>query len=92
MAKFDCISAMESDGIQRCGSHGGWETDRFRFREVGNDIQVGIKKHFDRWANSVDFVFSKSKTEKAYRKVMDRLDRAMKVGNYSKGWGNETRL
>lgn len=48
--------------IQDHGSYDGGEyiyadDMYFQYRVLGSQTQVGVKDSFDRWANSVDFVF-----------------------------------
>jgi hypothetical protein len=92
MSKFDFWEAMEADGVKPCPEHSGHSDDRFFYRMAGSDVQVAIREHFDRWANSVDFAFSMPKTPKAYEKVKARLEAAMKAGDYDPGLGEGRRL
>jgi hypothetical protein len=91
VAKFDFLSAFEAD-VKRCPNNGGWEDDRFYYRRIGNDFHIAIKAHFDRWANSVDFVFAAPKTANAYEKLKQRLEDAMNKKQYDSGWGQELRI
>lgn len=63
------------------------DDDRFIYLAKRDCVYVCVKKHFDRWSNSVDFVFSFPKTKCAFLKKMRKLDSAYRSGNYNKGWG-----
>lgn len=67
--------------------------DRFYYRfTVSGDVHVAIRAHFDRWANSIDFVFTPPKTRRAYNKLRARLDAAIAANQYNSGGGMELRL
>ncbi|MFC1696902.1 hypothetical protein ACFL1H_01090 [Nanoarchaeota archaeon] len=34
-----------------------FEDDIFRYRLLDDEVQISVKAHFDRWANSVDFFY-----------------------------------
>jgi hypothetical protein len=71
---FNFLESMAARGVMPCPRHGCRADSRFYYRQNGNEIQVAVIADFDRWANSVDFVFSIPKTEKALRKTLARLD------------------
>lgn len=80
--KFDFLDAMKDDGV-RFDEYGGMQDPRFYYRIVNNVVHAGVRKHFDRWANSVDFAFPIPKTRRAYRKVIEKLDRAYQSQQYN---------
>lgn len=87
--KFDARAAMAADGIKEDAT-GSMSDGKFYYRIISNDVQVGVKWHFDRWANSVDFIFSLPKTPKRWKEIKDKLAKALK--QYSGGTGEEIRL
>lgn len=89
MAKFDALAAMEADGIK--GDRiGCMSDDRFYYRINGNEVQVGVRSHFDRWANSIDFMFSLPKSERRWIEIKGKLNKAMR--QYKGGLGEEQRV
>lgn len=71
--KFDFLSAMAARGARPRPSHGCLSDGRFYFRMRGTEVDVAVAKDFDRWANSVDYVFSIPKTQKSFDRIMLRL-------------------
>lgn len=89
MPKFDLIAAMIADGIT-VDKYGYMEDHQFFYRLTGGgDVQVGVRETFDRWANSVDFVFAIPRCAKSYRRTMDRLREFGVPGRYYPNWGDE---
>ena len=97
-ARDKFLGAMRIRGVvwDECTSayaYSHHDTDsRYLWRVIGDEVQVSVKKHFDRWANSIDFVFTVPKTRRAFEKVMRRLESAYEAGEYSMKMGRETRL
>lgn len=91
MAGFSIEVAFEAAEI-RMGDEGYFEDRDCYYRVVRGDVQVGVRASFDRFANSVDFVFAVPVTCEAFSEVMGRLKRAIREGRYDPRGGNETRL
>lgn len=95
---FDFLATMLADGatykepIEHTSPQHHLKDARFYYRVIGNDVHVGIRRSFDRWANSIDFIFSVPKTLNAYKKVKVGLDRAMELGDYDATWCQEKRI
>jgi len=70
--------------------HKDLETKLCHVRVVDNQIQFGIKKHFDRWANSVDYVYyGTPANQKKLDLIITTVDRLIKEKVYNDGWGDE---
>jgi hypothetical protein len=67
---------MTARGVVDWPQHGCKADDRFYYRQSGHDVQVAVRKDFDRWANSIDFVFAIPKTRKAFDRLMIHLAEA----------------
>lgn len=70
--KFNIDRAFESSGIA-LHQTGYLADERFYYRVVRGEVQVGIRLNFDRWANSIDYVFSVPRTVKSYDSIMSQL-------------------
>lgn len=88
--------------------HNGWEckiavdavpnlfyaSDRnFYYRCLdGRMLQIGVKEHFDRWANSIDFVCKIPKHEKMFKAFILALKDCLQKERYAPGWGQELNI
>jgi hypothetical protein len=53
-------------------------TAKFKFRFTGDEVEIGVNKSFDRWANSRDFVCRPVPTkEEDFQALMAVLERAV---------------
>ena len=63
---------------------------QFHYRCLaGKILHIGIRKHFDRWANSVDFVCRCPSDAKGFEALFLALDDCIKKERFTKGWGQE---
>jgi hypothetical protein len=67
---------MTARGVVDRPQDGCKADDCFYYRQSGDDVQVAVRKDFDRWANSIDFVFAIPKTRKAFDRLMIQLAEA----------------
>jgi hypothetical protein len=77
--KFDFIESLKDRGAitYPMGDCMALADDRFYYRVFGNlYVQAAIRKGFDRWANSVEFVFLVPRTAKVFDRVMSRIYQA----------------
>lgn len=59
---------------------------------IGEAIELGVRKTFDRWANSIDFFFNVPKTEKGWTERLEKAEALVKAGEYHKPWGKRVQL
>jgi len=59
----------------------------FRFAVWRDTVDIGIAKHFDRWANSCDFHTKVPKNQRDWDRMIRRLKEEMERENYSAGGG-----
>lgn len=69
---FNIERAFEASGIT-LHQTGYLADENFFYRVVRDEVQVGIRLNFDRWANSIDYVFSVPRTVKSYDSIMSQL-------------------
>lgn len=70
--------------------YGEAKTKTHRFRVVRGGVQAAVAESFDRWANSVDFVFPRPRDETALAASILAIEEETAAGNYDDGWGAET--
>ncbi len=60
--------------------------------QIGNYVLwVGMKEHFDRWANSRDFMLVVPH-EFSWSEISGAIEKAVKAGDYDEGWAKEVNL
>ena len=66
------------------------EEFNFRFLDQSGITHIGIRKHFDRWANSTDFVLAKiPQSIFEMEALILAAKRMLNTGNWAKGMGQE---
>jgi hypothetical protein len=86
---------FQKQGIEKkdesCGTY-FFEDDLFRYR-IRTKVEIGIRKHFDRWANSVDYELAfLPKDEKGVRALVLAAKDAFDKKQYSENWGQRLDL
>jgi hypothetical protein len=90
--KFDFLAAFLNDVQQDDPRVPYFHDDHFNYRIINDEVQVGVKLNFDRWANSIDYVFSIPKTVKSYRGIREQLAKIALDIKDAGEWGREARI
>lgn len=70
--------------------------DKLHYRWINDQLQIGVNRSFDRWANSVDFVLPRCDGERLAKIDVEQLrihiDRQISMGRYDQRWGLEVEI
>lgn len=65
--------------------------DVFNLECYNGKVRLGVRKTFDRWANSTDFEFSVPKTAKRWQQTLEEATQAALTGQYGDALADKQR-
>ena len=86
--KFDFREALRRDGVVLdADGYGSDETFYYRIDSWNKEVHVAIRRHFNKWGDSIDFIYSIPKTQRAYEKRKRKIRSAMQSEHFDQSLG-----